>query len=52
MAGQLTAIVEAGGRTVEVASDTGDFAVEGISGPATVVIRDAHGNTSAPTPVG
>lgn len=52
VAGELTALVTVDGRTRELTSDDGEFAVTGINGPATVVIRDAYGNTSGPTPVG
>jgi hypothetical protein len=52
VAGELTATVSFDGRTREATSENGEFELHGITGPATVVIRDAYGNTSPPTPIG
>lgn len=52
VAGALTATIEHDGPAITVSSEDGSFSVDGVEGPATVVIRDEHGNTSPPTSVG
>ncbi|MEJ7783539.1 MAG: hypothetical protein WKF96_01965 [Solirubrobacteraceae bacterium] len=53
VAGELTATVTLeNGKKRKATSQDGTFRLEGINSPATIVIRDAYGNTSAPTPVG